>query len=235
MPFHELLRRYLMGGAAYFDTADPATHESDPPKRRRASSEDDDDDDGVDPDEPIADLKAARRRLGEYEKYTQRLRKESANKRAANKDLQTQLAEANQKLADLQKKYDTDTETLKADHVKAVQTAVDAALAERDQKTKGEKIADALRDGAKKHGAKDVDDLLKIVDASVITIDDKGAVAGVDKLIEDTKKAKPHLFGATTTSSTDVTPSPSLAEGVDLMKMDDKDVASEFAKLGVRL
>lgn len=215
MPIHELIR-LLMSGGAYFDRVSEGENGNPPAARRRESENDGDgeEDDGPDSEEPIADLRAAKRRLAEYEKYVTKLRRENANYRGKSKSKQEELDEANAKLAALQKKYDTDTEAMKADHAKAVKVAVDTALAERDQSTKQERITAALKAEAQKIGAKDVDDLLKIIDASGITVDDKGAVVGVEKLLGDTKTAKPHLFGATSTStSTQQTPPPAKEGG----------------------
>ena len=231
MPIHELIQRLLSGGAYYAPEGGAAAAAA---ASVRTEEDDDEGDEAPDSEEPIADLRAAKRRLAEYEKYVTKLRRENANYRGKSKAAKDEKEAADKALKDANAAHEKAMNDLKVEHANAIKTAVDTAKAEFSTQTKQEKITAALKTEAQKIGAKDVDDLLKIIDASGITVDDKGNVVGVEKLLGDTKTAKPHLFGAASTSSTAAAPATSAAEGTDLMKMHDKAAASEFAKLGIR-
>lgn len=191
MPFHELLRMYLMGGAAYFDTADPP-----------GGGDDDEDDDSDNPenDPPAGQAEEAER----WKKYALRLRKENTKRRREMRNLKDEVKKKDKENADLKTAHAADIEKAKTD----AKTLADAAVAEAKKDGDKRLITGEIKAHAIKAGVKDVDDLLKIVDASGITIDDKGAVAGVEKLIDDTKKAKPHLFGEASTTTTSKTEPP---------------------------
>ncbi len=220
MPIHELIK-LLMSGGAYFDRV----NEGEGGNTRTTTTDDEDDD--LDEDDPDLTAPAdAAKKLREFQKYAKRLRTEAANKRAENKRLKEEKAAAEQALKDANKKHEADILKLNTDHKTATEAAVAAALADVTTKSKAEKVNDALKAEATKAGVKDVDDLLKIVDASGITFDDKGAVVGVEKLIADTKTAKPHLFGTVTTTSTQKTPDPAAVTGKKASEMTDEEYAA---------
>ncbi len=202
------------------------------PAKRGNSHEADDEEDEDEPNDPDA-----AKSVKEWRAYSRRLRTESANRRLENKTLKQQLSEANQKLADAEKAHVAALAKKDADHKTASDALVVAAVKEVNDKHKGGLVTAELRAAAKVVGAKDIDDLLKIVDASAITIDDKGAVVGVSELIEATKKAKPHLFGAasTTTSSTATAPAATQVDGKDALKMTPEEFNSSLASMGIRL
>lgn len=187
-----------------------------------AVREDDDDDEG-DPDNepPAADVG---KELAQWRKYAKRLRTENANRRAEAKDLKGKLAAKDGELADLKKAHKEALDKKDTDHKTEKEALVSAEKKAGEQRL----ITGELRALAIKEGAKDVDDLLKIIDASAITIDDKGVVVGADKLIADTKKAKPHLFGqASSASSSSATkPEPEKGEAKDALKMTDEEYAA---------
>lgn len=217
MPFHEWLRYWLSGGA-YYDPEGAATHEGNPPASRRTSS-DDDDDEGDPDDEPPAD---AKEELARWRKYAKRLRNENKRRREETAELRSKLdaSEAEKKkLADDHKKALDDA-------AKAAEDAKKAAVDEVRNENNARIINTEIRAQATKLGARDVDDLLKILDASDITIDDKtGNVVGADKAIEKLKEAKPHLFGeaSQSTASKSEAPNPSKNEGKKATEMTDEE------------
>lgn len=157
----------------------------------RHEEEDDDEDDRPDDPDTRKDVKA-------WQTYAKRLRTEAANKRAENRKLKDEI-----------ETLKADKKKAETDHAKAIEKAIndekvkyDALIADGKKQTDALAIENDLRAHATKAGCKDVDDLLKLIDKSTTTIDDKGAVTGGEKAIEEFKKAKPHLFGSASPSST---------------------------------
>ncbi len=91
----------------------------------------------------------------------------------------------------------------------AAKTAAEAAetrVSEVSKSSEQRIIRAELKAHAIKAGIVDLDGL-KLVDLSSVKLDDNGEVVGADALIESLKKAKPYLFGAPGSSSTQPTPS----------------------------
>lgn len=161
-------------------------------KKPNGSAHDDDDDDDDEPDDPDA-----ARRLKDWQTYAKRLRTKEANKRVENKQLKSEI-----------ETLKADKKKMEADHAKALEKVAndekvkyEALVADSKKQSDAQRVDTELRAQATKAGAKDVDDLLKLIDKSTTTIDDKGNVVGADKAIEEFKKTKPHLFGVASSSS----------------------------------
>jgi hypothetical protein len=99
----------------------------------------------------------------------------------------------------------------------------------KDALTAAEKAANdrvlraELKAVAAKHGVVDVNDALKVLDLSGVKLDENGDVIGADELFEAAKKAKPYLFGTTSTSSTQKPPPAGDPKPVDVRKVESKD------------
>jgi hypothetical protein len=100
------------------------------------------------------------------------------------------------------------------DAVKAAEEAAAAAKVKAEtgvkaaQTAANERVIRAeLKAAAIKAGMVDLDGL-KMLDLSTVTLDDKGEVIGADALLDAAKKAKPFLFGAAVTGSTQTVPKP---------------------------
>lgn len=179
--------------------------------RTSSRADDDADDDDDEPDDaPDQDAKA-------WQRYAKRLRKENAKRRDQVRTLSSEVTT----LKSAQEKAKAETQ-------KAVDEALKKAREEwdADQKKLGEQhsarlVNAELRSLATAAGMIDLDGL-KLADASGISVNDEGVVVGADKVIEALQKSKPHLFGKTTTSSTETPPQQS-----DGKKKSAKDMSAE--------
>lgn len=136
--------------------------------------------------------------------YVTELREESRSHRTRNADLQTALNTANEKIAGFEKSG--------ADALAAAKTEADARVLRAE-----------LKFFANKHGVVDVADALKVLDLSTVKFDADGNVIGADELFEAAKTAKPYLFKAVTTSTTEPKPKPKTNEPQDVRGMEGKD------------
>lgn len=107
--------------------------------------------------------------------------------------------------------------TLEQERDAAKKASEDAGI-ERDAKVKtASEAANArilmaeLKAEALKAGMIDLDGL-KLADLSSVSLQEDGAVKGSAKLFEDLKKAKPYLFGASSSSSTGTPPKVTTSE-----------------------
>lgn len=98
--------------------------------------------------------------------------------------------------------------------------AADAKIAEREKTAEQRIIRAELKALAVKAGIVDLDGL-KLVELDKVKLDDKGEVEGADALIEGLKKAKPYLFTAPGSSSTQPPPGHSENKPKSAMEMDD--------------
>ena len=81
--------------------------------------------------------------------------------------------------------------------------AVDAAVAAGVDRLKTAELRAALT----KAGAVDPD-LVKLLDVSKVQTKDDGSFEGIEALVADTRKNRPHLFGAGSTSASGTAPKP---------------------------
>lgn len=125
---------------------------------------------------------------------------------------------------------DTELSTLKA-KVAELESGSKDALTKAEQAANDRVLRAELKAVAAKHGAVDVADALKVLDLSGVKLDADGNLTGADELFEAAKKAKPYLFGTTSTSSTQKTPPAGDPKPVDVRKVDDKEYAAQKAAL----
>jgi hypothetical protein len=134
------------------------------------------------------------------------------------------------------------TYRLKASEKDTALAAAQAKIAEleagtKDALTAAEKAANdrvlraELKAVAAKHGVVDVNDALKVLDLSGVKLDENGDVIGADELFEAAKKAKPYLFGTTSTSSTQKVPPAGDPKPKDVRAIDAKEYAAQKAAL----
>ncbi len=95
-------------------------------------------------------------------------------------------------------------EAAKAEAIKAAETKAAEALSKAEQRA----INADLRIAAKDAGAHDASDILALLDRSKVKTNDAGDVTNAADLMAELKKAKPHLFGATSTSNPKDPPKP---------------------------
>jgi TolA-binding protein len=117
---------------------------------------------------------------------------------------------------------DTELSTLKA-KVAELETGSKDALTKAEQAANDRVLRAELKAVAAKHGVVDVNDALKVLDLSGVKLDENGDVIGADELFEAAKKAKPYLFGTTSTSSTQKPPPAGDPKPVDVRKVESKD------------
>ena len=117
--------------------------------------------------------------------------------------------------------------------------AVAAAKADADarvaaaEKAAGERLIRAeLRALAAKEGIRDLGDLA-LLDISGVKMDDAGNVVDADKVMAAFKTAKPHLFGAPSTSSGAKPPPAGDPPPVDVTKMTPEQRAAHYASMGI--
>jgi hypothetical protein len=142
--------------------------------------------------------------------YVSELREEAKTYRLKATEKDTALATAQARIAELEAGS------------KDALTAAEKAANERVLRAE-------LKAVAAKHGVVDVSDALKVLDLSGVKLDEKGDVIGADELFEAAKKAKPYLFGTTSTSSTQKTPPAGDPKPVDVRTVDAKDYAAQKA------
>jgi hypothetical protein len=123
---------------------------------------------------------------------------------------------------------DTELTTLKA-KVAELETGGKDALTKAEQAANDRVLRAELKAVAAKHGAVDVADALKVLDISGVKLDENGDLVGADALFEAAKKAKPYLFGTTSTSSTEKPPKPGDTKPVDVRTADAKDYEAQKA------
>jgi hypothetical protein len=117
---------------------------------------------------------------------------------------------------------DNELSTLKA-KVAELESGSKDALTKAEQAANDRVLRAELKAVAAKHGVVDVNDALKVLDLSGVKLDENGDVVGADELFEAAKKAKPYLFGTTSTSSTQKVPPAGDPKPVDVRKSDPKD------------
>jgi hypothetical protein len=91
------------------------------------------------------------------------------------------------------------------------------------------KAEQAANDRVLRAELKAVADALKVLDLSGVKLDENGDLIGADDLFDAAKKAKPYLFAAVSTSSTQKTPPPGDKKPVDVRTADAKDYEAQKA------
>lgn len=146
--------------------------------------------------------------------YVRELREENKATRLKRQEAEDLLKSAQEALTKAQKEAD--------DKVIAARKSADERLLRAELKT-----------AAVKAGLVDLD-VLKLADIGELKFNDKGEIEGLDKFIEDFKKAKPHFFNAAgaSTSATGTKPAPKAGnEPVDVTKMTPKEYAAHKQKM----
>lgn len=118
--------------------------------------------------------------------YVHELRTESASNRVARQEAERKLTAAEE--------AKTLAETSANEKITAATTAANERILRAE-----------LKASALKAGMVDLDGL-KLADLSKVKLNDAGEVEGAETLMEELKKAKPYLFGSTTTTSNEVKP-----------------------------
>ena len=96
----------------------------------------------------------------------------------------------------------SEIEAATAEKLKAAETKATEALTKAQQRA----VNADLRIAAKDAGASDLADVLALLPRDKLKVNDDGDVINAAEVMAEFKKAKPHLFGATSTSSTATTP-----------------------------
>jgi uncharacterized protein involved in type VI secretion and phage assembly len=104
-----------------------------------------------------------------------------------------------------------------------IEAGTKEALTKAEQAANDRVLRAELKAVAAKHGVVDVNDALKVLDLAGVKLDADGNLTGADELFEAAKKAKPYLFGTTSTSSTQKPPPAGDPKPVDVRKSDPKD------------
>ena len=146
--------------------------------------------------------------------YVRELREENKATRLARQELENRLKTIEDELSKTKKDGD--------EKVSAAQKAADERLLRAE-----------LKAAAVKAGLVDMD-VLKLVDISPLKLNENGEIEGLDKLVEDFKKTKPHFFGAAgaSTSAPGTKPAPKGGnDPVDVTKMSPQDYAAYKAKM----
>ena len=89
--------------------------------------------------------------------------------------------------------------------IDSIKASSDLNISELSKSANDRVLRAELKASALKAGMVDLDGL-KLADLSKVKLNDAGEVEGADALMEELKKAKPYLFGATKTTSSDVKP-----------------------------
>lgn len=145
-----------------------------------------------------AELANAKARIAELNNESKGHRLNGDNHRKAAEEAQAARDAA---IADAAKKL-SEAETAHAAKVKDAETKATEALTKAQQRA----VNADLKIAAKEAGASDLADVLALLPRDKLKISDDGDVTNAAEIMAEFKKAKPHLFGATSTSS--AAPSP---------------------------
>ncbi|HVC16667.1 MAG TPA: hypothetical protein VNE18_05115 [Rhodanobacter sp.] len=107
----------------------------------------------------------------------------------AQQDRDAAIAEAAKKLSEAE-----------AAHVAAVKAA-ETKASEMTTAAQKRVLHAELRSAAKDAGALDIADVIALLDMTKVKVDDTGEPANAAEVLAEMKKAKPHLFGAASTTS----------------------------------
>jgi len=195
--------RDFLAGLVRDAQTDTGTGGNDQPKgmngRHRFNSDDEAGADDNDPG-PSRDIK-------EWQAFAKELRRKQAYYRDQRNEERRVRSEIEAKLAAETAKREADLAALRTESENATKAAVAAAQKAADERLMRREIRAALKEA----GCKDVDDTLKIFDASGISITDAGDVEGVAEAIDQLKKSKAYLFDGVASSTTSSTATPPAA------------------------
>ncbi|WP_175969631.1 hypothetical protein [Burkholderia sp. BCC0322] len=110
------------------------------------------------------------------------------------------------------------------------ETAHKTALTDADTRANQRVMRAELKAHAVKAGLVDME-ALDLLDLSSVKFNDKGELEGVDALFEAAKKAKPYLFGAQNTGSTEKKPPPAENTPKDVRNLSAAEYEAEKAKM----
>lgn len=195
--------RDFLAGLVRDAQADAGAGGSDQPKgmngRHRFNNDDEAGTEDHDPG-PSRDIK-------EWQTFAKELRRKQAYYRDQRNEERRVRSEIEAKLAAETAKREADLAALRTESENATKAAVAAAQKAADERLMRREIRAALKEA----GCKDVDDTLKIFDASGISITDAGDVEGVAEAIDQLKKSKAYLFDGVASSTTSSTATPPAA------------------------
>jgi hypothetical protein len=152
----------------------------------------------------------------------------AAPKESFSREYVSELREENKSWRLKISERDTELSTLKA-KVTELEAGGKDALTKAEQAANERVLRAELKAVAAKHGVVDVSDALKVLDLAGVKLDENGDLIGADDLFEAAKKAKPYLFAAVSTSSTQKTPPPGDKKPVDVRTADAKDYEAQKA------
>ena len=135
-----------------------------------------------------ADLAGARARIAEVNTEAAGHRVNAANARKGQETAEVAKAAA---------------ETAAAERIKQIETDAGEKLSRAQQIA----VRANLRVAAKEAGASDPNDMLALIPAEKLKVGEDGEIENAAELMAALKKAKPYLFGATSTSNPQQTPS----------------------------
>ncbi len=130
-------------------------------------------------------------------------------------------------------------EELKAGSQKAIEEAIKSAFSTRDEQAKkdgqAKTLTEAKRSALLKEGVeeKNVDRVLRLLDDAGISVDDAGAVKGIDEAVAKIKTDFAALFKAPSSSSMGRAPAPSDPKAPDVRTLDGPAYLAEKKRLGL--
>lgn len=166
------------------------------PNGRAASMASDDDGDDSDDDDvgPSQNWK-------EWKEHARRQRDRAFNYRQKARTHAQELEAERAARAEDKAKFERDMAALRTESENARTAAVAEAAKKADQRL----IRIEMKAALKEAGCKDVEDGLKLIDGSAITVSEAGDVTGVKEAIDQLKASKAYLFEGAASSSTSST------------------------------
>lgn len=134
----------------------------------------------------------------------------------------------------LKQELDTATAALTAKEKEAADkiAAAEAARTEAMTKAQAKALRAEIKAAAAAAGARDAADVMALVPADKITLDAEGEPTNLPALIEELKKAKPYLFGAAASGSTQNPPNPN-PTGTRVNEMDEAAARAAYKAAGL--
>lgn len=139
-------------------------------------------------------------------------------------------AEDARKLAKTAEQAKADAEKAAAERIKQIETEAGEKLTKAQQSA----VRANLRVAAKEAGAADPNDMLALIPADKLKVNDEGEIENAAELMAELKKAKPYLFGAASTSSTAKPPNNDPPKPKSALEMTDAEYRAKRAELTKR-
>jgi hypothetical protein len=174
-----------------------------------------------------AALETANAALADFKAKHQGATKDAKENRLRAEKLETDLAGAQSALAAAQTAAEqkvAEAEKAKADAIASAEATKTEAVTKAQERV----INADLKIAAKEAGAHDVADILALLDRSKLKLNDDKEVTNAAELMAELKKAKPHLFGAASSSSTSKTPPPKDPVGKAAKDMSEEEFEAAF-------